>query len=256
MTELIGGMQRPALALVALLALSAPAPSMVGGAPPAGEDVVRHLVMIVGSRGNLCTGTALARDVVLTAAHCVAPPATYQVLMSRAAKPIAIRSVILHPRYDRRSYGLHRATADVALLRLAAPLPAEIAPAALGPARTDVTIHERVIVAGFGVTRPNSDAGLGVARAATLVVTGHPGTLQIRLFDRVTRDVRPGLGACTGDSGAPVFDRRSPRALIGVVSWTTGPNMSEGCGGLTGVTPLVRYRDWIIPTLRSLQRTH
>jgi secreted trypsin-like serine protease len=34
--------------------------------------------------------------------------------------------------------------------------------------------------------------------------------------------------------------------VIGVVSWSTGPGNSAGCGGLTGVTPLARYRDWIV----------
>jgi len=40
-------------------------------------------------------------------------------------------------------------------------------------------------------------------------------------------------------------------AIIGVVSWSTGPNNSDGCGGLTGVTPLALYRDWILRTARS-----
>ncbi|HEX9469860.1 MAG TPA: S1 family peptidase, partial [Bradyrhizobium sp.] len=31
-------------------------------------------------------------------------------------------------------------------------------------------------------------------------------------------------------------------------SWSTGPNGSAGCGGLTGVTPLTLYRDWILQT--------
>jgi secreted trypsin-like serine protease len=58
---------------------------------------------------------------------------------------------------------------------------------------------------------------------------------------------RAGLGACTGDSGAPVFrDIGGALTVTGVVSWSTGPGNSEGCGGLTGVTPLARYRDWII----------
>jgi secreted trypsin-like serine protease len=41
-------------------------------------------------------------------------------------------------------------------------------------------------------------------------------------------------------------------ALIGVVSWSTGPKLSEGCGGLTGVTPLERYRGWILQTAAEL----
>ena len=41
-------------------------------------------------------------------------------------------------------------------------------------------------------------------------------------------------------------------AVIGVVSWSTGPNMSDGCGGLTGVTPLTRYRGWIVEQARKM----
>src|SRR6266404_8407135 len=84
-------------------------------------------------------------------------------------------------------------------------------------------------------------------RAATLVATGQPGTLQIRLADPATKGERAGLGACTGDSGAPVYrDVGGALAVIGVVSWSTGPALSEGCGGLTGVTPLTRYRAWLV----------
>ena len=34
--------------------------------------------------------------------------------------------------------------------------------------------------------------------------------------------------------------------VIGLVSWTTAAHNDAGCGGLTGVTPLTRYRAWII----------
>jgi hypothetical protein len=33
-----------------------------------------------------------------------------------------------------------------------------------------------------------------------------------------------------------------------VVSWSTGANNADGCGGLTGVTPLTLYREWIVQT--------
>jgi hypothetical protein len=36
-----------------------------------------------------------------------------------------------------------------------------------------------------------------------------------------------------------------------VVSWSTGANNAAGCGGLTGVTPLTLYKDWIVKTARS-----
>ena len=37
-----------------------------------------------------------------------------------------------------------------------------------------------------------------------------------------------------------------------MVSWSTGPADSEGCGGLTGVTPLLLYHDWIVETARKV----
>jgi hypothetical protein len=119
-------------------------------------------------------------------------------------------------------------------------------PAKLAPARR-VAVGERLTIAGFGVTADGTARGLGLPRMATLTVTGMPGSLQIRLFDLATRATRAGLGACTGDSGAPAFEPAS-EAVIGVVSWSTAPGDQEGCGGLTGVTPLLLYRDWIVDT--------
>ena len=84
-------------------------------------------------------------------------------------------------------------------------------------------------------------------RAARLIATGQPGALQLRLVDPATGNYKPGLGACDGDSGAPVYQQNAGRMeIIGVVSWSTAANNEAGCGGLTGVTPLTRYRAWIV----------
>ena len=36
-----------------------------------------------------------------------------------------------------------------------------------------------------------------------------------------------------------------------VISWSTGPKNAAGCGGLTGVTPLSLYLDWVRQTARQ-----
>jgi len=125
----------------------------------------------------------------------------------------------------------------------------------VAPTGSSVAVGDRFVVAGYGLaTRGDGKTG-GTVRAATLVATGAPGSLQIRLVDPATKGDRAGLGACTGDSGAPVFrDTDGVLAVIGVVSWSTGPNMTDGCGGLTGVTPLARYRGWIVEQAGKMGR--
>jgi hypothetical protein len=227
---------------------------MVGGAGPAPASVARAVVLIVGSRGNFCTGTAIAPDLVLTVAHCVLPGSDYKIVQYDAARTPLLRDVArvtAHPKFDLKTMLGHRATADVALLKLAAPL-SGVEPATLGSASA-VAPGDELLVAGVGVAERGDGKSGGSVRAAALTVTGRPGTLQIRLVDPAAKGERAGLGACTGDSGAPVFRSSEGRfVVIGVVSWSTGPGNTAGCGGLTGVTPLARYGEWITQTAKML----
>jgi hypothetical protein len=233
-----------------------PAAAMVGGAQPAASDAGRSVVMILGSYGTACTATAIARVLLLTAAHCVQPGAEYKLAdLSDPHVPRlkSIARIKRDPQFDMKKLLGHVATADVALVQLAQPLPADVPAVALDEGTTPAAIGDAFVVVGYGVTVRGDGRTGGTARAATLVATGQPNTLQLRLFDPQTKDETPGLGACAGDSGAPAFrDANGRLAIVGVVSWSTGPKLSAGCGGLTGVTPLVRYRDWILETARSL----
>ena len=249
-------MRRALLALLALagLALSLPAAAMVGGAGKPARAIANAVVVVVGSRGNFCSGVALAGDLVLTAAHCVLPGADYKIVEYGAAQPELrdVRQVRAHPDFNLQTLLAHRATADVALIKLAAPL-RSATPVALAARDLNVAVGDSFTVAGAGVAVRGDGKSGGTVRAADLVATGQPGTLQIRLYDAATRGDKDGLGACTGDSGAPVFRRDAEGAsIIGVVSWSTGPRNSAGCGGLTGVTPIARYRGWITDTAKIL----
>jgi secreted trypsin-like serine protease len=234
-----------------------PASAMVGGATNANEAVARHVVMLVGPRG-FCSGVAIARNVVLTAAHCVLPGADTKLAEFDAARQPVLKDVATvarHPGFDADAALRQRVTADVALLTLAEPLAARFVPAPLAAPRRPVAVGDLLLVAGYGLAARGDGRSGGTLRAARLAVTGQPGTLQIRLVDPATKGDRPGLGACTGDSGAPVLeDAGGQLGVLGVVSWSTGPALSEGCGGLTGVTPLARYRDWIVTTAGKLAR--
>ena len=110
-------MIRPALtALLCLFASIASAIAMVGGAAPAGE-AGRAVVLLVGSHGQSCTGVALARDLVLTAGHCVLPGSDYKLVEFDAAHTPTLKdiaSIARHPGFDVNAVLRHRVTADVA----------------------------------------------------------------------------------------------------------------------------------------------
>ena len=247
-------MKKLATLIVSALLLATPVHAIVGGGTPQTDGVARAVVTIVGSRGNFCTGSVIAPKLVLTVAHCVQPGADYKIVDRGAdGQPqlLNVRTVAIHPSFNMQAMQAHRATADVALLQLEIPLKGK-STVPVGAPNIPVQVGSRFTIAGIGVTVRGDGKTGGTIRVAALVATGQPGTLQIRLVDPVGQGTRDGLGACTGDSGAPVFeDKQTGPAIVGVVSWSTGPNGSAGCGGLTGVTPLTLYRDWILQTARQ-----
>ena len=243
------------LAFVVLVAVgfSGSGNAITGSHSAPAENVVRSTVTIIGSRGTVCTGSLIAPNIVLTAGHCIEPGTSYRVIDPSTQPPrlITAQKAMTHPQFNMQTMLAHRATADVALLLLPSTVPNK-SPATLGTPRTPIQPGSRFTVAGVGVTRSGGDDGVGTVRSASLAVTGNPGTLQMRLVDPVTQNKSAGMGACTGDSGAPAFEDQNGVAVIaGVVSWSTGPNNGDGCGGITGVTPLTLYRDWILKTARE-----
>jgi secreted trypsin-like serine protease len=250
---LLAAMKFIAAIVLSLMIVAPEARAIVGGAAAAPETIARAVVTIVGSRGNFCTGSVIAPNLVLTVAHCVQPGADYKIVQYGADKMPQlqdVKTVAIHPGFRMEAMLAHRATADVALLRLTGSATGKV-PALLGTPELPIAVGAKFTIAGVGVTVRGDGKSAGTIRSAALVVTGKPGTLQIRLVDPATMGARDGLCACTGDSGSPVFEEQQGTAtIIGLVSWSTGANGS-GCGGITGVTPLTLYRDWILQTARQ-----
>ncbi len=163
---------------------------------------------------------------MLTAAHCVQPGSDYKLVEFDAAHQphlLDVRTVARHPQFNLQTLFAHRATADVALLKMAQPLPAAIIPATLGNGATP-RVGDTLTVFGYGLAvRGNGKTG-GTLRAARLAVTGHPGNLQIRLVDPATggtarrhgrlhrRFRRAGVRRLRADRRGELVDRPQQRA--------------------------------------------
>lgn len=220
-------------------------PAIIGGST--GGNAALHTVMITSRRGEVCSGTAIARNLVITAAHCVAKPDIYSI--SVGGNPIAVSQIELHPNFQADSFETRKPSPDLAILKLFSPLPASIRPAKLSfdtklPAR-----DTRYLIAGFGVVAEGDRRSVGILRTAQLPSVGTTGGIMVRL---ALPQGSPPRGSCDGDSGGSVYrDEGGTLVLHGVIGWATGLTR-RGCGAVTGATLVGIQIDWIRATAKRL----
>lgn len=235
-------------ALAACLVLPGAAGAVIGGAP--GEAALeRATTMVLSSNGGVCSGVVLAPDVIATAAHCLTGAAEYRAhWRDERGEPVlaAIAAIVVHPDYDPRAIETRRRSIDLALARLAEPLPARFVPALLDP--SPAAAAERVVLAGFGVETESDTRGLtsGTFRAAILDVVEPygPSRILVWLSGR-------GAGACHGDSGGPIL---RDGAVFALTSWTRGEG-ARACGALSQGILLGPQRGFLDATLASWGRS-
>jgi len=231
-------------AAVAALSWAAPARAINGGAP-ASKEIAAQTVMIVSTRGASCTGTVIARDLVLTAAHCVQPKSDYAVVIpGTAPRIVPVTKIVLHPRYDPRQFETRRPSPDMAIVKIAEPLPPNYRVAKLVTTAAFPKHGTMFVLAGFGFAKDNDPRSAGTLRSVTLPNVGSTGDSMIR----VSAGNGSIAGACIGDSGGPAF---LDGEVAGVIGWTSIP-AGKNCGFTTGVTLIGFQRGWIERTVRSL----
>lgn len=254
-------MRIPAVSSVAaiLLTIAAPAHAVVGGSVERSPNGVRQsVVRVESSRGELCSGTLIAPDLVLTAAHCVTQRAAYRVVAVDSAfrqRAVMATAAALHPAFVPGTTPRTQPGVDLALLKLRQPLGTDFAP--LDPrAAAPVGAGQPVELAGFGSTAEDARGSARVLRRTQLVTLG---TLQVAnrvlvVADQQRLAATSGAGACRGDSGGPILQGGR---LVGVVSWSSGALRSRvrtACGGFTAVTPVAEHAPWIAAGADNLRR--
>lgn len=144
----------------------------------------------------VCTGTLIAKDVVLTAAHCFKdlPPTTLDVVANGAM--VRVRGGAKHPEYD----GSFAHDVAVLFLERAVGEPIALRRDAFPTSR----IGEQLVIAGYGGVEAKQEVGtvrLDAINADNLRVVPLPSM------------------TCRGDSGGPLFAREGEALqLIGVTT--------------------------------------
>lgn len=237
---------RALLCLVLLYPL--PAVALIGGGP-ASPQVKAQSALIVSTRGASCTGAVLTHDLLLTAAHCVQPQSDYAVVIFEQGGPrvVPVVRIELHPRFDPAHFKTRRPTPDLALVKIAMPLPSHYDPAFIERTPVQPRAGEYFTLAGFGVTEEGNGKTAGRLHALVLPAIGNTidstGVIMVRLSERGKN-----AGACTGDSGGPVFRGGDLAAVIG---WSTGSD-GRACGAVTGATLVAQQFEWIVDAARRL----
>lgn len=241
---------RRGVALALLVCLPpGPARAVVGGTGEAGP-LARASVMVLNSKGGVCSGVVVAPDAILTAGHCASGADQFRVHFrgpDGAPVLLAPMSVAVHPGYDPGAVAGRRRSIDLALLRLAEPLPGSFAPALLAssaPAR-----GETVRLGGYGVARDGDARSTGTFRGAELTAVEPYGASTILLW--ASDPTRRGAGACQGDSGGPIA--REGGAVVAVTTWAAGHGRG-GCGAMSQGVLVGPQRGWIDRVLSSWRR--
>lgn len=234
--------------LLALVWISAGAQGLVGKSG-SGGGASRHTVMVLKaakSGAANCSGVVMSPSVVLTAAHCVTPALQIAVLTagSNKAVPVLANRVSIHPEYVPDAIRKRVRSIDLALVHLSEPLAAHFAPPRIA-SRTTPSLGSEYLIAGFGIVDEAKARLDGELRSGTLRARNPLSTILLWAED----PQRKGFGACTGDSGGPIFNANASE-LVAITVWSTGER-GRKCGDLTQGVLLGPHTRWIETTMRQ-----
>lgn len=198
------------------------------------------------NEGQLCTGTLINRNVVLTAAHCVGQ-VTGQMYIYFGHKLDEKTTFAQVDKLEVSPYWNAETTdgqdmGDIALLHFSGKLPAPYKPIQMLPVNLQDLLTENtpVTVLGYGVNDGITSEGAKVLRRGeVLIAEAEFGKSEVLV------NQSHGQGVCHGDSGGPAFIKvENTYYLWGITSRGIG-SLANACNQYAAMTSTIHYRTWI-----------
>lgn len=235
---------------------------IVGGDDVAPTDDIAHTTVALYQQsspesGALCTATLIAKNIAVTAAHCVEHGVDHMGIITGEEIESSDRSVLrvvdaeISKQWSEGNLAGQDA-GDIALIRFEGKLPKGYHAAHMLPKKVSLQKGDQVILAGYGISNAMKKTGAGTLRKTEVSVQDPQfGKTEILL------DQRNGSGACHGDSGGPAFvESNGKYYLMGVTSRGYPVTAPDDCHHEVVYTRVNAYKNWISQTAKELQKGH
>lgn len=228
---------------------------IIGGWEAMPSDKVQESIVAVydADEGQLCTGSLLPNNLVLTAAHCIgqSPDSMYIFFDTKVGQNSIRRQVDkveISPYWESRQ-NMDQNTGDIALIHFAGTLPAGFKPATFLSA-TDRKLLQKgteVVLAGFGITNGVTGDGAGTLRITKVKIENPSFSTS-----EITLNQKGGTGACHGDSGGPAYVVIKGHHYLWGVTSRGVDDANNDCSQYAAYTNALYYRTWLNRTANKL----